>query len=56
VCVSVEMRPRSNRVDNAANGFPIRQNMKDVRGEGGGKAVQKTPLHSEIIFQISQTF
>jgi hypothetical protein len=52
------MRARSNPVDNAANGFAIRENMEDVRGEGG-RAVKKTPLpllHSEMIFQISQTF
>jgi hypothetical protein len=44
VCVCVEMRACSNRVDNAANGFAIRENMEDVRGEGGGKLLKNSIL------------
>jgi hypothetical protein len=33
--VCEEMRARSNQVDNAANGFAIRENMEDVKGKGG---------------------
>jgi hypothetical protein len=40
--VCVEMRARSNRVDNAANGLAIRENMEDVKGKG--EAVKKTAL------------